>query len=148
MYNNLMKESISKSTSFIAQPIPNFNANMTPNPGNFIPFVAAPPQAEANPQNIASQLNNFAAANYNNMLMSNNPSSLGSNEMPGLVNYQNFNNMYQPYGQIDPVNSGQNLPPSQTVNINNPNIQAIQNAQLPMPPNMAYPNQQQANVQY
>ena len=120
---------------------------MAPNPANFIPFVAAPPQTEANPQNIASQLNNFVAANYNNMLMNNN-TSLGSNEMPGMVNYQNFNNMYQQYGQIDSANPGQNLPPSQTVNINNPNIQALQTAQLPMPPNMAYPSQQQANVQY
>lgn len=104
MYNNLMKESITKTTvSFGAQqpPLPmanNFNPNMQAvniNQG-FIPFVAAPPQTDANPYNLANQLNNFA--NYNIP-----PSD--QQQQPAVTapvaNFQNYpsQNMYQQYGQ-------------------------------------------------
>jgi len=120
MYNNLMKESIIKTTNFgqpgqPGQPGLNsngMNANMMQqqNQTGYIPFVAAPPQAD---NSLSNQLNNFV--NYNTV----------SNDIPNqnnlpqdqfnAQNYQNFsnNNMYQQYGQ--------GMPQPQ-VDMNNPNM--------------------------
>jgi len=63
MYNNLMKESITKTTgNFVQQPHLQIPSSFNPSQG-YIPFVAAPPQTDTSPYNLANQLNNFV--NYN-----------------------------------------------------------------------------------
>lgn len=103
MYNNLMKESITKTTGIYGSQLPianTFNPNMQPmniNQG-FIPFVAAPPQTDTNPYNLANQLNNFA--NYN-MTPSDQPPIAAAAVTASVANFQNYpsQNMYQQYGQ-------------------------------------------------
>lgn len=125
MYNTLMKESIIKTHGGFSATTNNFNPNMIQqqqsqqnmNQG-FIPFVAAPPQTDANPHNLANQLNNFA--NYNNGMTSNDGQQGGMNMQPqqqeqynsGFQNYPA--NMYQQYGgqmpaQVVDNNAGQNM---------------------------------------
>lgn len=108
MYNTLMKESITKTTG-------NYSNSFNPNiggeqqqqnqQGGFIPFVAAPPQTpDANPYNLANQLNNFA--NYNmggNMPMPTEQGQQNAAQAQGPSVNNNFQNNYasQPimYGQ-------------------------------------------------
>ena len=128
MYNNLMKDSLTKSHSFISNPASmyatggvgsvngmpnsvlgnNFINQMNPSQTNSIPFVAAPPQNEAAPHLLASQLNNFASNNYTSMPVAN---------TVGLPNYiQNYN----PYQTYNLPNEHLNL--NQAANSSNSNF--------------------------
>jgi hypothetical protein len=74
IYNNLMKESISKTASLMG-PLPNINAysniNLTAtnnpalNGANSIPFAAAPPSFDQSSLMLANQLNNMTVSNSN-----------------------------------------------------------------------------------
>lgn len=120
MYNNLMKDSLSKSNSFIGNPAAMYSAGGMANSGvmannyinpmnasqtNSIPFVAAPPQSEASPHALASQLNNFASNNFSSMPV--------TASAVGLPNYiQNYN----PYPSYNLPNEHLNV--NQTVGNN------------------------------
>lgn len=108
MYNNLMKDSLSKSNSFIGgAPMFNSSNNMISNyaspnntqQSNSISFVTAPPQTEASAHLLANQLNNFAQNNLTNPAV-------------GLPSYSQA---YNPYSQY-------NLP-NEHLNANNFNLQ-------------------------
>jgi hypothetical protein len=120
MYNNLMKESISKTTAY-TMPTPSVNHGQ--NAGNFIPFVAAPPQTDIS---LSNQLNNFV--NFNNSIQ---PVQMQQQQAQQsdqfnanatmVANYQAFNNgMYQSYNiaPIDPNYLNPNLPVVPGVQIN------------------------------
>ncbi len=113
MYNNLMKDSLSESNSFLGISNSLYSvgdmamANNLINPmnsaqTNTIPFVAAPPPGEASPRVIANQLNNFASNSYRSM-----PTTASS------VGLTNFIQSYNPYTSYNLPNEQSNV--NQTV---------------------------------
>lgn len=102
IYNNLMKESISKTASLMG-PLPNINAysniNLTAsnvptlNGANSIPYAAAPPSFDQSSLMLANQLNNMTV----------NSSNLVGGPAPGMMpNYVNQPQMVQPNQYYQP----------------------------------------------
>ena len=129
MYNNLMKESITKSTNFMGANLYNpqmmgSNPSMLGTP-NSINFVAAPPQTEAPSGHVlANQLKNFASSNFSNMGPNQQSSIQQNKEMnqpgPALdqttqyqMSYANYNGAYPSF---NPMSDSMNVNPSMTNN--------------------------------
>lgn len=106
MYNNLMKESITRTSSF-GPTMPNPNVIQQQQNPNYIPFVTAPPLNDPNSQNLANQLNNFSnygmSMNPNDMAPQNTlPQEQYTSQAPANSQYVNYN-AYQQYGQAPPA---------------------------------------------
>lgn len=114
MYNNLMKESITR-TNFGAPPaMTNLNqSNLAQQQQNqnYIPFVTAPPQNDPNSQHLANQLNNFS--NYG---MNMPPNDMQQNTLPQEQYANNQYVNYNTYQQQQPQQYSQAPQPPQQFN--------------------------------
>ena len=144
IYNNLMKESISKTVNFINPSLSatsslntlSANLNRPMNmPPNSIPYAAAPPTIEQNPLLLANQLSNMAAGGFNpnapapNSLLPNAASAYDPAQQPQYAapQYPNpqFSNQQMPQ-YSNPVLNTPNMGAS-SLNFNNPAAYSILN---------------------
>lgn len=147
IYNNLMKDSISKTANLmganqmVSDPMAGYP--------NQIPYVTAPPSADPNSFLLANQLNSMSAGNQNpggmpsNYYQSNMPMNMSD---PSNGQKAPFNMAQQQYaGQPGPMNYYPNPNENLSMGPNNPNMPIQQDAKnyLPGANNQmshAYPN--------